>query len=165
MKQIFLTSKLYPGLVALVDDEDYAMLTLHTWCPFKTTSHGFYAKTCIDGKFVLMHHLVKPGNKNHIDHADRDGLNNTRANLRVCTSSQQNANRDLPPGNASQYRGVTWEKARSKWRARITVNRKDRRLGMFTQEVDAAKAYDDAALAAWGEYAVLNFPEGRCPEA
>lgn len=158
MKTITLGSTRYPGLVALVDDEDYDTVVVRPWCPFKTTSHSYYAKSTVDGNDVYMHWLIRPDwPRGQIDHADRNGLNNTKVNLRKCNGSQQNANRLLPKnGTASMYRGVTREK--NKWRARISVGHKDKRLGMFTSEVEAAKAYDAAALVAWGEYAVLNFP-------
>jgi hypothetical protein len=44
------------------------------------------------------------------------------------------------------------------WVARITVNKKRMSLGSFKSEIDAAKAYDEAALKYYGNYAKLNFP-------
>jgi hypothetical protein len=46
----------------------------------------------------------------------------------------------------SQYRGVIWHKSNSKWEARIYEAGKQRFLGYFASEVDAARAYDMAAL-------------------
>jgi hypothetical protein len=50
-------------------------------------------------------------------------------------------------GGTSRFLGVCWHKARKRWCARIRVNGKQRGLGWFTDEVEAARAYDRAALA------------------
>lgn len=41
------------------------------------------------------------------------------------------------------------------------VNRKSRHLGLFTDPWEAAQAYNEAALDAWGEFALLNEQIGR----
>jgi hypothetical protein len=92
------------------------------------------------------------------DHRDRNGLNNTRSNLRPATRSQNMANRAMPEG-ASAYRGVA--PFRGKWRARISVDRRQVFLGDFENIVAAAAAYDAAATSAHGEFAVLNFSPDR----
>ena len=62
-------------------------------------------------------------------------------------------------GGSSKYKGVTWDKSRSLWIAGVKVDGKRFNLGRFKDEGDAARAYDAAALKAWGEYARLNFPD------
>lgn len=91
------------------------------------------------------------------DHVNRQPLDNRRPNLRGCTRSQNNANRHLRSG-ASEYRGVSWYKQIGKWYATCCINGTSIHLGTFTDEIDAAKAYDRAALKAFGEFANLNFP-------
>jgi hypothetical protein len=54
--------------------------------------------------------------------------------------------------------GVSWDKARSKWAARLGVGRQQHNLGRFDHEIDAAKAYDQAARKMLGDFAHLNFP-------
>lgn len=44
----------------------------------------------------------------------------------------------------SRFAGVTWDKAKRKWRARITVDGKRRCLGRYAAELEAAQAYDAA---------------------
>ncbi len=97
-----------------------------------------------------------------LDHADGNRLNNTRENLRLCTSAENMANipRDKYKGS-SKYKGVAWDKRpnRSKpWKAQISINDKTRHLGVYATEEEAAKAYDKAAKKLRGEFAWLNFP-------
>jgi len=90
-----------------------------------------------------------------IDHRDNNGLNNIRLNLRIATKSTNEAN-SQKRGNKSPYKGITWIPSRNKWQAQITVNYTHKSLGYFDNPWDAAQAYNIAALAAWGEFAVLN---------
>ena len=58
----------------------------------------------------------------------------------------------------SAYRGVSWHTQTSRWKAQIKVAGKDVNLGRHRDEVEAARAYDRAAICARGEKdAKLNF--------
>ena len=96
-----------------------------------------------------------------VDHINCNGLDNRRSNLRPATSSQQTANTKKARSSSgvaySNYKGVTWYKHIHKWAAKIQHEGKDKHLGVFEQEIDAAKAYDEAALKYFGEFAKLNF--------
>jgi hypothetical protein len=93
-----------------------------------------------------------------IDHARPENtLDNRRSNLRRATASENGANRGIPAHNKSGFKGVSWHKARSKWRAFIKVNRKQIHLGLFSQKEDAARVYDQAAILHFGKFARLNF--------
>lgn len=59
----------------------------------------------------------------------------------------------------SKYRGVCWDKSLQKWRVRIMVNGKRISLGVYDDEVEAAKVYDLQALKSLGGCAKLNFPK------
>lgn len=61
--------------------------------------------------------------------------------------------------NTSGFKGVFWSKQRNKWTARIMLNYKSKHLGFFNDIVDAARAYNVAAFAAWGENANLPTEE------
>ena len=120
----------------------------------------------IDGKILLSSRLAflwyhgwLPENplKNCIDHKDRDCLNDKESNLRVVTRSQNQMNMSPQKGSSSKYLGVSWNEPRCKWRAVITVNNKTKHLGRFIDEEEAAKAYDQAAIQYFGEFANLNF--------
>jgi hypothetical protein len=82
-----------------------------------------------------------------------------RHNLRKATRSQNVANSGSRKGAASKYKGVHFRRDRNTWRAEITINGRKRNLGTFKEEADAARAYDAAAYATWGEFAYLNFPD------
>lgn len=109
-----------------------------------------------------MHRLIAgtpPGLET--DHINGDGLDNRRENLRVATASQNSANMWKPSrpegaAHSSQYKGVSWDRSRQKWQAKITVGQRCRNLGRYQSEAEAALAYNRAAVEAWGEYARIN---------
>lgn len=166
MIEIPLSSERHPGLVALVDDEDAELVAGHTWWLFDgTTSKTVYAYTQIAGKTVYMHRLIAgaaPGQK--VDHEDRNGLKNTWTNLRFGTSSQHQANKGMQRNNTSGYIGVSWNELRGTWKAFVGINRKRKTRdfpGTDEGRDSAARWRDKAALEAFGEFAVLNFPDER----
>jgi len=161
MKEIKLTR----GKVALVDDEDFEELNEHSWHAMRAGRHWYAVRASrIDGKQhpIYMHRVIidaQPGQD--VDHVDMTGLHNYRANLRLCTDTQNQANRQKQAGCSSKYKGVTWHKQHSKWMAYIRVHGKRIYLGYFDDEWEAALAYNDAALKQWGEFARLNVIEEK----
>ena len=94
-----------------------------------------------------------------IDHIDWNGLNNQSSNLRLCSTSQNGANKRKNEGKySSQFKGVTWFKLANKWKADIQCNKKVFTLVLFISEEEAARAYDKRAQELFGEFAHLNFP-------
>lgn len=91
-----------------------------------------------------------------VDHIDWNGLNNTRANLRLATNAENMRNRRPNPRNTSGYRGVYRNNNQGNWMAYIRVNFKSIYLGSFKDIVDAARAYNRGAILYHGEFAVLN---------
>jgi len=159
--EIPLSSKRYPGLVAVVNEDDYTRYELwkYTWHP-KKGAKTFYAATHtkVDGQDVSlrMHRLIRPDIAGQIDHANRNGLDNRRENLRLGTESEHKANRQ--GWGKSPYQGVSWHKCKGKWHARVQVNGKLHHLGYYVDPIEAARAYDIKAVELFGEFSVLNFP-------
>jgi hypothetical protein len=57
----------------------------------------------------------------------------------------------------SRFKGVTWDKREKKWRAQLPHKCKNIHVGDFTDELEAAKAYDQTAKKYRGPFAILNF--------
>ena len=62
------------------------------------------------------------------------------------------------PGRPSIYRGVMWDNGTKCWRAKIKVRARTRYLGVFREEIEAARSYDIAALFLMRDRSTLNFP-------
>ena len=60
--------------------------------------------------------------------------------------------------HSSQFKGVSYDTRHKKFFACIKIDRRTVAIGSFVDEIVAAKSYDRAAFAAWGEFAFLNFP-------
>ena len=155
MKEIKLTL----GKVAVVDDDLFDYLNKWKWTA-KKHRNTFYARRNIklEGgkqKDIKMHRLIMgvTDPSKIIDHRDNNGLNNQRSNLRLCTLSQNQHNRQSNIG-ASKFKGV-W-KSKNRWRAEIVSDGTKKRLGSYIKEEEAAKAYNEAALKYHGEFARLN---------
>jgi len=93
-----------------------------------------------------------------VDHINGNGLDNRKANLRLATRRQNQFNRrQRCDAVLSKYKGVTFRKKTNKWLVRIGYCGRRINLGLFDNETDAAKAYDEAAKELFGEFAALNF--------
>lgn len=151
--------------VAIVDDLDFPYLSQFKWTALKGRNTWYAVRNVvIDGrtKMLLMHRLLLDAPTGlGVDHRDGDGLNNQRANLRLCNEQQNGQNRTLQSNNKSGYKGVSWDKRKRKWTARIKAHGKQPHLGYFDTAKDAARAYDAAALELHGEFARLNFNQQR----
>lgn len=149
--------------VALVDNEDYEFLSQFSWHAMKG-GNNLYAIRSIklpSGRWTerAMHRdILDLPEGMMIDHRDGNGLNNQRCNLRPANHQQNMANRKMHKNNTSGYKGVRLE--RERWRARINFDGKKISIGSYDDPVEAAVAYDMAAIELFGEFARLNFPAG-----
>lgn len=150
---------------ALVDAADYPSVAPFHWHLLRGHNGKLYAYAGVTSGSIYMHRLIAetlPGFET--DHENGDGLDNRRSNLRTATASQNSGNTWKPrrPGgmaHSSRYKGVSWDKSRSRWQAKICRNGRHKNLGRYDDEADAARAYDAAAMLHYGEFARLNFPE------
>jgi hypothetical protein len=100
-----------------------------------------------------------------IVHRNGDDLDCRRANLEIRTQAQVCYGNSKMRGRrgeelTSQYKGVCWVEQSECWGAYIRKG-KSYYLGMFDEEDDAAREYDNAARWLFGEHAHLNFPLER----
>jgi hypothetical protein len=159
MKEIPLTQ----GKVALVDDEDYdrlvamgkwyAMYTKHKWYAMKTIQRNGKGYKLLLHRFIM--DVVDP--KILVDHKNGNGLDNTRQNLRICSSAQNQINRIVSRNNKVGYKGVYYDKYKKLWVAEIQIYGKRKFLGYHHTPELAAIAYDDYAKSVGKEFAHPNF--------
>lgn len=148
------------GFVAIVDDEDYCWLAHYRWhLTGKAPLFYAYRQFTVNRttRRILMHReILNAPRLLKVDHRDGNGLNNTRANLRLCSDSQNQGNRNMPASNTSGYKGVYWHKRSKKWDALIKFQGKKIHLGLHENKTDAALAYNEAAVRLFGEFARIN---------
>jgi len=147
---------------ALVDDEDYQDLSQYKWYA-RRDGNIFYATRSFrvnkKQSAEQMHRRIlglNPGDGKETDHIDMDGLNNQRNNLRIATKGQNEANQIIYRNNTSGFKGVHWSKGAKKWMARIKIDSQSKYLGLFESKIDAALAYNKAAIRYFGEFARIN---------
>lgn len=150
-KEIVLTR----GKVATVDDADFEWLNQWRWL-----ANGNYAMRFVGPRSrrrsIRMHRLIVNAPEGwDVDHIDGNPLNNTRANLRVCTRRENQQNKRAISGS-SRYKGVSYHTSRGTWEAAIQVDGRPRFLGRWRTEREAAEAYNEAARKHFGAFARLN---------
>lgn len=159
MREIPLTQ----GKVALVDDEDYEALSAHKWFARRTIYGVDQIYAYRDRGRILMHREITQAIDGvFVDHQNHNTLDNRRCNLRLCTPSQNQANRRKMAGTSSVYKGVYWHKGKARWQAAIKVNGRHISIGRFKTAEAAALAYNAKASLYFGEFAFLNdIPDSR----
>lgn len=152
------------GKFATIDAEDWPRVSQSKWHAVRNASGIWYAYATvrpgtIRSRSIAMHRLLM-GNPEGllIDHINGDGLDNRRENLRIGTKLLNGGNCGMRSHNTSGYKGVSFDKARNAWKAQIGNKATHRFLGRFATAEAAARAYDEAARARYGEFAHCNFP-------
>jgi hypothetical protein len=166
-KQSSVIHPLACGREIIVDECDKALLGGRHWTatqpdPEVETFYAITSGRSASGGWtaIYMHRLILGAPRGKVvDHVNGNGLDNRRDNIRLCTISQNNANR-IGRRPASGFKGVyRTDTAASRWLAQIWFDGTTRRLGVFSDAREAAHAYDEAARKVFGEFARLNFPK------
>lgn len=79
-----------------------------------------------------------------VNHKDFNKQNNYVNNLEIITQRENTNLKHIQ--SSSKYVGVNWAKKSNKWQSTITINNKQKFLGLFTNELDDSKAYEKALL-------------------
>lgn len=152
------------GQFAIVDACDYEWLNQWKWYRIST---GYAARVhylgTINGKkreeMIRMHRLIMSAPKGvDTDHINGNRLDNRRHNLRLCNRSENQKNSKKRENTTSKYKGVSFNQPAGKWQVHIRDDEsgRQRHLGLFSNELEAALAYNSAAIKAFGEFARIN---------
>ncbi|MEI6297499.1 MAG: HNH endonuclease [bacterium] len=154
MAEIYLKS----GHVVLIDDNMIDRVSYFNW-NIKKDEKSFYvhANIFIKNKYstITIHRLIMGEPNAIIDHKNGNRLDNRMVNLRISTFSQNSMNRRMSIGS-SKYKGVAYCKQKKKFVAYISYHKNRIHLGTFDNEINAAIAYNNAAIRIFGEFACLN---------
>ena len=148
------------GLVALVDDVDYERVAAEGSWHAHSNGRTVYARRnqWVDGRCITtrLHNFIT--GLDYVDHANGNGLDNRRSNLRAASHAQNMGNKRLYRNNTSGFKGVGLHKKSGLWQARLWIDGHLQYFGLHATPEEAARAYDAAALQIFGKFARLNFP-------
>ena len=149
--------KLTQNKETIIDNEYYQLLNKYKWQYHHTGDvirgemrNGKY-------KILSLHREIMNAVKGEqVDHINHNRLDNRKCNLRICTKQQNSFNRKGNLNSKSKYKGVWWYESLKRWQVYITYNKKHEYLGVYKDIREAAKAYNEAAIKYFGEFAYLN---------
>lgn len=173
MKEI----KTNKGELIKVDEKHFDVLNEHTW---HVDANGYavttkYIRSRKESKetglprkkFIKMHRLVYElehdvtlTTKEHIDHINRDRIDNRIENIRVDLQGNGDGinqiNQGLRSDNTSGYKGVFLRKRTGRWESSVSYKGKKKWLGSFDSKEEAAVAYNEKVIELHGEDVYLN---------
>ena len=148
------------GHEAIIDAEDVHMVDSGNWYAMIAGNTVYACRRVHSGmhsRVVLLHRvLMEPPDGLVVDHIDGNGLNNRRrasnCNIRIATRSQNLMNSGIYKHNSSGFRGVSWDKAKQKWRANIMMDGRSMHLGYFLTPEDASATYERVSKELYGHF-------------
>lgn len=150
------------GYEAIIDAADVPLVEGYSWSARPTrrangTLRTVYAAQYkrVNGKNTksfLHRFILSAPDGFDVDHVDGNGLNNTRANIRICTKAQNSYNRILDPNSPSGVKGVRWRKDNFRWEAYIKVDGRQIAIGQFTDFEVACARIVEARQQFHGEF-------------
>lgn len=154
--------ELTKGQFCLVDADNISWISKFNWCASKAACRPEYYAFRNDystgkQKLVGMHRYIcglgplEPSR--HVDHVNRNTLDNRRANLRQCTASENHGNQGLSRNNTSGLKGAYWDKGNGFWFASIRIKNRQIWIGKFNSPEECHAAYMEAAKKYKGEFA------------
>jgi hypothetical protein len=152
--------KLTQGKHTIVDDEDFEFLNQRKWhYDTRYATRTQWNKETKKETKIYMHRLILPDVK-EVDHINGNKLDNRKENLRACNRKQNSRNQSTQKRKkSSKYKGVIFDKSRSKWRVELKKNQIRYYVGRFLTEKEAGLAYNEKAKELFGEFARLNVIE------
>lgn len=163
MKKEWCTITIVSGHKVKIDKEDLAEVNEHSWRATTGSTGRLRVVTSMrkpegSRSITLGRFLMKPAKTKQVyPRRFNDGLDYRKDNLIVCSMKErQRLISKRRTNTSSPYKGVSFLKAKKKWRAGIEVNGRAINLGDFTYESDAAYAYNVAARKHFGEIAYQN---------
>lgn len=150
------------GLISMIDDIDYDMISCYNWSSYKSKTTGTYipiTRIVKNGKWatIRMHSLIVGDvDKYDVDHINHNTLDNRRSNLRLCSRSENLMNRRMFRNNISGYKGVSFNTQHNKWMAKVVFNKHQYFCGYFDNPEDASVAYDNKLITLCNEFALTN---------
>lgn len=155
MKRIPLSGKNGDGKFAIVDDEDFDIVSRISWYMNKYgyAVHTNHTPVKWEKRFWMHRFIMGTPDGMVTDHINHNKLDNRKSNLRICTTRENQWN-SVQKAGISGFRGVSM--IGKKWQARIHISKVSIYLGVYETKEEAAIAWNKASIMYRGKFAILN---------
>ncbi len=138
----------------LIDSNNLSKCQKHQWHIENMSNRNLqYAAACYNRGTLRIHRfLTNAGKDAQVDHINHNGLDNRMANLRICSLSENNRNKDFSQWKCANKLSVGIRKIRERYFARIMVDKKEIALGGYSTLEEAILARRNAEIKYFKEY-------------
>lgn len=143
------------GAMVFIDEVDFEKVSKITWYPHSAgyaVGHLPSPKKGIYPKVLMHRYIMNVSDDIQVDHINGNKLDNRRENLRLVNPVLNAMNSKRPKHNTTGYKGVTFVKDKNKFKAQITIGRKNKHLGYFNNPKKAHEAYVAYGKKLFGDY-------------